>query len=106
MGSNSTLPDEVVLPDDFDGALDVYYGKVIHPEDINELACQIASVLEDEDVSVAQVERVLREHNTTTLTPAIARQLAAEVVHLHHEERQNAGPDTFPKVACEEFTHD
>ncbi len=106
MDSSSMLPDEVVLPDDFDSVLDVYYGQVIHPRDINELACQIVSVLETEDVSVAQVERVLVKHDVASLTRETARQLAAEVVCLHREERRKAGNDAFPKIVCGGCTDD
>ena len=80
------LPFEVVLPEDFDDVLGVLYGKTIHPKNIIELACNLASALEDYDVSTAQVEQVALERNVVVLTPKLARVIAVEAVQLQRAE--------------------
>ncbi len=87
MSFSNIQPDNLILHEDFDRYLGYYYDKTIHPEDVNEVACQLACVLDRYDVSVAEAEQVLVEHNTVTLTPETARQLAAEVVHVHSHKK-------------------
>ncbi|MHC4093908.1 MAG: hypothetical protein ACYSVY_27160 [Planctomycetota bacterium] len=86
MNIRNSTNDGIALPGDFDDVLSVFYGKATHPEDLNEVACNMAALLEDADVSVAQMERVLVENNVVTLTPDMARRLAAEAICLRREE--------------------
>ena len=82
MQSTPIQPDPIQVPPDFDDALRTFYGQVIHPEDMNEVACNLAGSLDDYDVTVDQMEQVLLANNLVTLTPGNARQFAAEAVRL------------------------
>jgi len=86
MPTGRWLPFDVVLPDDFDDVLGVLYGRAIHPEDIIELACNLAGALEDYGVSTTHVEQVALERNVVVLTPKLARVIAVEAVQLQRAE--------------------
>ncbi len=106
MGFSNVQSDNLILPEDFDECLGYYYGKAIHPEDLNEVACQLAGLLDSHGVSVAEAERVLGEHNTVTLTPESARQLAVEIIRLHREKRQKTESEALPGIVCKDFADD
>lgn len=74
-------PEPIQFPPDFDDVLGDLYG-LVRPEDVNEVACNLAGLMDEYDTTVVEMERVLVNNNLIELTPENARRFATEAIHL------------------------